>query len=150
MRLFIIPYEIIGVTLILRFCNELVSFCLISAQDEIIISFKRWRSLAVTRKDIRDGRVCLSIATMLICLLSGTLFFWGNEHWTLLNAFYWASCTMTASCFGAHYDSCHLVFALRGLSFHPVCRRLANKELVESNIFNILHICLRLHFSCYF
>lgn len=77
MRLFMIPYEIVGVTLIMSFCNDFAKFTLVGCQDEIILKFHSFRgNNSVKPKLLRDGRVALSVIAVVFNIVIGTSFYW--------------------------------------------------------------------------
>ena len=99
-RIFHIPFLICGVVLIFGYCNEFAKAVLMHAQDEVLdwIRIALKRPLSVSYK--RNARVTMSIFSVFIITLAGTLFYKSNEGWSTLNALYWCVCTMTTMGYG--------------------------------------------------
>ncbi len=91
---------VFGVTVILGFVNEFAKTVLMSAQDEVIERLFALRGVELTLPRRFQARSIVSLVLVVLCLLSGTLFFSGNEDWDVLDSFYWTLATMTTVGYG--------------------------------------------------
>jgi len=110
-ELFTIFYVVLGVSLIISFITTFVRTVLTDAQDELSGFLHRlWYgpTRPLCDRVLIRYRVALSLIAVFLALLSGTLFFTGNEGWDWLGSVYWCVCLMTTIGYGdktIQYDS---------------------------------------------
>jgi Trk-type K+ transport system membrane component len=101
-KLFDCFFMLFGCSVILCFANEFAKNVLIGAQDEFVrLLYNRVLNKSeITLQEFQKGRTFLSVFAVVLCLLSGTLFYSGNEGWSFLDGLYWTIATMLTIGYG--------------------------------------------------
>lgn len=95
-RIFTCFYVVTGIFLVVDFINYLTLRVFVTIQNEFLDKFSPSPSQSIRAAK----KILLSVISLFVVLFFGTLFFSLNEPWTVAEAFYWTTMTMTTVGYG--------------------------------------------------